>query len=69
MENNLLTLKEMKIIEDFKEAKEDGLYAFEKLDFGVDRSTSPIFFEELSKLGKLEVSSFSYSVVFGKEQN
>ena len=67
MENNLLTLKEMKIIEDFKEAKKDGSYGYENLDFGVDRSTSPIFFEELSKLGKLEVSSFSYNVVFEKE--
>lgn len=63
-----LSNEELEVIKQFKGAKNGGSSCFQVYDFGVRRPTSKEFWEELSKLGKLQVTNLYYAVDFQEEE-
>lgn len=61
-----LSIKEKEIINDFLQSKKSGSNSKYIYDFNVKRPNNPDFWNELSKLGKLEKDSLKYGVKFNK---
>lgn len=56
--------QEKELLKEFAGSRKNGVSAFEIYDFGVKRPKSPDFWEELRKLGKVEITSLKYGVEF-----